>query len=93
MLVQAEEEEQEEKSAPDPDFQDEDYFEDQVAAADFDDTLPVGGLMVSGSVWAWARRGSCIANLRIILLGPIHNCSLRACILAASERDIRRGRL
>ena len=46
MLVQPSEEEQEDKAVPDPDFQDEDYFEDQVAAAEFDDTLPVGGLMV-----------------------------------------------
>ena len=50
-MVQPSEEEQEDTGAPDPDFQDEDYFEDQVAAAEFDDTLPVGGLMVRGSAW------------------------------------------
>ncbi len=47
MLIQASEEEPEDTGNATPEFQDEDDYEQSVAAAEFDDSRPVGGLVVS----------------------------------------------
>ena len=47
MLIQASEEEQEDTGNATPEFQDEDEYEQSAAAVEFDDSRPVGGLMVS----------------------------------------------
>ena len=54
MLIQPEEEQQDELAAAGPpEYQDEDEFEEQAAAADFDDSRPVGGLMVRRGHDVW----------------------------------------
>ena len=73
MLVQPDEEEKEAEAdadlLADPlEYQDEDAFEDRVAAADFDDTRPVGGLTVG------AGRGLSFSSLSP---SPLFLCGCR----------------